>query len=156
MVTPVHFSSSVETYLDRVQIPLRLACANQEGWPRVLSLWFYYEGGKLYCATRATAHVVGWLENEPRCAFEIASDQPPYCGIRGKALATIDRGLGGEVLERLITRYLGKADVPLARWLLKRKQAEVAIILKPISLHAWNYSERMEASVTHITHKPCP
>ena len=106
---------SIEQFLTEVQIPLRLSCMSNSGWPAVISLWYLYEEGNLYCATPEAAKVVAYLNEEPRCAFEIAADQPPYCGVRSRALATIEPERGLEILERLLERYLGGTDNALAR-----------------------------------------
>lgn len=146
----------VQRYLEKAVIPLRLSCATPSGWPTVLSLWYLYRDGKLYCATQKTAKVVSYLTREPRCAFEIASDLPPYCGVRGQGLATIDTDLGLDTLRQLLGRYLGGTENPLAERLLSRDRAEVVIVIKPVNLHSWNYAERMKSSLTKDTAKPCP
>ena len=69
----------MQKYLDAVRIPLRLACKTKTGWPILISLWFVHKEGLLYCATQKTAKIVEYLQNDTRCAFEIAEDQPPYC-----------------------------------------------------------------------------
>ena len=147
---------SIKKYLQEIKIPLRLSCVDEKGWPVVLSLWFLYEDGSLYCATPERARVVGYLRREPRCAFEVAADQPPYCGVRGRAVATIETETGLRVLERLLTRYVGGTDNPLARKLLNRDEPEVTIRLKPQSFHSWNFSERMKGSTPGTSDKPCP
>jgi hypothetical protein len=147
---------SIEEYLQVIKIPLRLSCVDEDGWPVVLSLWFLYEDGTFYCATPERARVVGYLRREPRCAFEVAADLPPYCGVRGRAVATIDQGTGWQVLEQLLVRYLGGTDNPLARTLLNRDEPEVAIRLEPQSFHSWNFSQRMKGSTPSIDDKPCP
>jgi nitroimidazol reductase NimA-like FMN-containing flavoprotein (pyridoxamine 5'-phosphate oxidase superfamily) len=147
---------SIEKYLEEVQIPLRLACASNSGWPVVLSLWYLFEEGYLYCATPLQAKVVTYLMHEPHCAFEVASDRPPYCGVRGRALATIEQERGIEILGRLLERYLGSTDNPLARNLLSRPQPEVAIRLAPASYHSWNFSDRMADSILDEIQKLCP
>ena len=147
---------SLEQYLAETRIPLRLSCISDSGWPVVLSLWYLYEGGHLYCATPQRAKVVAYLTQKPRCAFEVASDLPPYCGVRGRALATIEQERGLEILERLLERYLGGKDNTLARQLLSRPQPEVAIRLAPQSIHAWNFSERMADSIPDGIRKACP
>lgn len=148
--------SSLEQYLTRAEIPLRLSCISNTGWPVVLSLWYLYEDGHLFCATPQVAKVVSYVMEEPRCAFEIASDRPPYCGVRGRALATIEPDRGLEILERLLVRYMGGTDNELAQRLLGRSQAEVAIRLTPQSHHTWNFSERMARSIPSIKQKVCP
>ena len=148
-----------QEFLDHKHIPLRLACQTSSGWPVVLSLWFLHRDGKLYCATRKSARVVSYLEAEARCAFEIAADTPPYCGLRGQAEARIDQDLGGEILEELIQRYLDGSDNQLARNLLKYKEEEVAIVISPVNLFEWNFSSRMEEVTEQMLskiQKVCP
>ena len=147
---------SVERYLAQTRIPIRLSCINGSGWPVVLSLWYLYEDGNLYCATPEKAKVVGYLRAETRCAFEIASDEPPYCGVRGRALATIEPGRGMEILERLLQRYLCGIDNPLAQGLLSRQEPEVAIRLEPQSRYVWNFADRMVDSLSEVKLKLCP
>lgn len=133
-----------QQYLDNSRIPLRLTCLTPGGWPAVLSLWYTYRDGMLYCATRRSARVVSYLEADERCGFELAADTPPYCGLRGQARARIDPGLGGEILDELIQRYLGGEDNQLARNLLKYREEEVALVLTPVTLFQWDFSSRME------------
>lgn len=132
-----------ETYLHLARIPLRLACTTESGWPIAISLWFKHQNGKLFCATQKSARIVSYLKSDPRCAFEIAADLPPYCGVRGQAIASIDDGIGAEILEQLLVRYLGGIDNALARNLLAKRDDEVAIILKPINIYTWDFSNRM-------------
>lgn len=143
-------------YFAETKIPLRLACIMESGWPFVLSLWYLYEDGCLYCATPQSAKVVSYLLADPRCSFEIAADLPPYCGVRGRAVAAIDGDRGLEILERLLLRYLGDLDKPLAQNLLRRPGPEVALRITPQSLYTWNFSDRMANSVTGQVTKVCP
>jgi nitroimidazol reductase NimA-like FMN-containing flavoprotein (pyridoxamine 5'-phosphate oxidase superfamily) len=132
-----------EKYLREIRIPLRLSCTTKTGWPMIVSLWFLYQDNKLLCATQNSAKVVSYLQNEPRCAFEISADLPPYCGVRGQAIARIDEEIGGEVLKRLLERYLGGTDNQLAKTLLSKRETEVAIILDPKNIFSWDFSKRM-------------
>jgi len=150
MITP-----DIEQYLKAVKIPLRLACTNSDGWPVVLSLWFEYDQGLLYCASHKQAKVISYLQDNPRCGFEIAADQPPYCGARGRGKVTLDENRGEEVLKRLLNRYVGNLDNPLAQKLLLRSDGEIAIVIKPVTLFSWNFTQRMKDSVK-IVDKPCP
>jgi nitroimidazol reductase NimA-like FMN-containing flavoprotein (pyridoxamine 5'-phosphate oxidase superfamily) len=145
-----------QSYLEETVIPLRLACRTGSGWPLILSLWYLYQDGSIYCATQASARIVTHLKNDPRCAFEIASDQPPYCGIRGQAEAEILPRLGGSTLAQLLIRYLGDTTNTLATRLLRKRASEVAIRLRPISVYSWNFTDRMQDAVPDLNEKPCP
>ena len=69
--------SKMESFLDTMRIPIRLACTTESGWPMAVSLWFRYQSRCLLCATQKTARIVAYLQNDARCAFEIAEDRPP-------------------------------------------------------------------------------
>ena len=147
----------MEEYLDDVRIPVRLACNTTTDWPTVISLWFLHKDGLLYCATQKTAKIVNYLRNDPRCAFEIAEEQPPYCGIRGQARARIDETRGAEILEKLLVRYLGNAESNLASSLLANSDTEIAIILEPIRIFTWDFTDRMAEVQPHrYSEKVCP
>jgi nitroimidazol reductase NimA-like FMN-containing flavoprotein (pyridoxamine 5'-phosphate oxidase superfamily) len=143
--------AEVDAHLERTLVPLRLGCASREGGPLVASLWYVYEDGALWCATRGSARVAQLLWEDPRCAFEVAADAPPYRGVRGQGRADLLPERGEAVLRRLIRRYLGSEDVPLARRLLRRPEAEVALRIVPRRLVSWDYGARMSGSVAPST-----
>lgn len=144
------------TFLTETHIPLRLSCTTKSGWPVVLSLWYLYQEEKIFCATQETARVVRYLENDPRCALEIAGDRMPYCGLRGQARAVIDRDRGPDILIKLLTRYLGGTESPLAQKLLAKSDREVALILEPVNLFTWDFTPRMQDSLLATPEKICP
>jgi nitroimidazol reductase NimA-like FMN-containing flavoprotein (pyridoxamine 5'-phosphate oxidase superfamily) len=134
----------VEAHLTETVVPLRLACAAASGHPQVLSLWYLWRDGALWCATSPQARVVGWLAREPRCGFEVAPDAPPYRGVRGHGRAALEPARGVEILEALVDRYLGTRETPFARWLLARAaEGETAIRIEPEALTSWDFTRRM-------------
>lgn len=147
----------MQEYFDTVRIPVRLACKTNSDWPMVVSLWFLHQDGLLYCATQKSAKIVKYLQNDGRCAFEIAEDRPPYCGVRGQARAKIDESKGVEILKMLLVRYLGDTNSDLASKLLANSDTEVAIVLHPVQIFTWDFSNRMsEVRSQQLTKKICP
>lgn len=147
----------MKDFLNAVRIPIRIACKTKTDWPIVISLWFLHQDGLLYCATQSSAKIVSYIQHDDRCAFEIASDQPPYCGIRGQAKGWIDEKIGVEVLEKLLLRYLRGTNNDLAKTLLANSESEVAIVLEPVRIYSWDFSDRMEAIELDFTSKKvCP
>jgi nitroimidazol reductase NimA-like FMN-containing flavoprotein (pyridoxamine 5'-phosphate oxidase superfamily) len=144
-VTGPYSEDEVERYLRETVVPVRLACLTASGWPLVLSLWFLYRDGTLWCASRPGARVVEHLERDARCAFEVAREAPPYRGVRGQARATVLGAAGGRLLGELIDRYLSARTSPLARRLLAGAADEVAIRIVPTRLTSWDYTARMGA-----------
>lgn len=132
-----------DDFLREARVPLRLGILDGDGGPRVLSLWYLWEGGALWCATSPKAWVVERLRADPRCGFEVAGDSPPYRGIRGRGRAALDPGRGEAILGALVDRYLGTRESRFARWLLARSAGEMAIRIVPEKLSRWDYSRRM-------------
>ncbi|MFX0170911.1 MAG: pyridoxamine 5'-phosphate oxidase family protein [Candidatus Hodarchaeota archaeon] len=150
-------TSEIENYLIQAKIPLRLSVLTESGWPIILSLWYAYAEGKILLATPNKAKIVRFLRNNPKCAFEISNEKPPYCGIRGQAKAKIIESKGNEVLEKLLQRYMKEGiGSPLAKRLLSRKVEEIAIELTPINLFTWNFSDRMKDSKGFQPQFVCP
>jgi len=135
----------IEGFLEGCVIPVRLACLTSRREPIVLSLWYLYEDGALWCATQKTAKVAKFLQNHPVCGFEISPETPPYKGVRGQGEVTLSAERGPEILLRLIDRYLGRRDSDFARWLINRGSSEVAIGIRPRWLTAWDFSSRMRS-----------
>ena len=140
-------SAQVAAFLDESVIPLRIAVASGSDWPLVLSVWFVRDGDDLLAATRPTSTLVRCLERRPNCAFEVAADAPPYRGVRGRAAVSIERDAGAATLDRLLERYLGGVDSPLATRLRADAHDEVSLRLRPVSLTSWDYGRRMASSL---------
>jgi nitroimidazol reductase NimA-like FMN-containing flavoprotein (pyridoxamine 5'-phosphate oxidase superfamily) len=144
---------AITAFLQQMRIPIRLASVTSTGWPLVVSLWYLYENGRLYCATQKTAKIVAHLRREPRCAFEVAADLPPYRGVRGQGKAAIIPERGEEMLSRLLERYLKDTSSSLAQLLLARSADEVAIEIEPVALTTWDFTARMRDSSPNNSHK---
>lgn len=138
----------VAEFLEGYRAPLRLAVQDGSGFPLICSLWFIYEENRIRCATTRDSKVVRCLEANSKCAFELAPNEPPYFGVRGRARATIRSDGAIELLGTLIERYLGTRDTELGRWLLGRSEEEVVIELEIDWMTSWDYSDRMSDSRT--------
>jgi hypothetical protein len=77
---------------------------------------------------------VGWLEREPR-RKEVAKPRPFRRAVAARAAPWKERVLIG-------AGYLG-GIVRVARWLLARRVAEVAIRIAPARVSSWDFRRRM-------------
>jgi hypothetical protein len=139
-------AAEVERFLSRYVAPLRVAVQTESGFPLLCSLWFVYEDGALHCATQADAAVTRHLERSPRCAYELAPNEPPYFGVRGQGTVEISTDGAAPLLARLIERYLGTEETSLGRWLMSRADTEVRLSITPTRINAWDYRDRMSGS----------
>ncbi len=97
------------------------------------------------CVSQESSHLIGFRKQNPRCAFEVAPNDPPYHGVRGQGRASLTRAGAGDALKALTERYLGDTNQELARWLLDRADQEYLIRLKPVWISSWDYGRRMES-----------
>ena len=136
--------TQIAQYLETAATPLRLA-VNDGSYPMICSLWYEYDARErtLFCVSHQRSYLIKLLQRDASCGFEVAPNEPPYKGVRGKADISLERDGAGERLERLITRYLNDTDSGLARWLLSRVDEEYVLRVKPHWLTAWDYSSRM-------------
>lgn len=133
----------VEAFLQDTTVPIRLATVGDDHFPRVVSLWFRYDAGALYCVTHQDSHLARMLERNANVGFEISGDTPPYYGIRGQGTVSLTPLGKSPLLRDLLTRYMGAVDSSLAQWLLSRSEQEKIITLLPLRLYSWDYRERM-------------
>jgi len=134
----------IAQFLADTRYPLRLACVGDDGYPRVVSVWFTFVEDKLFCASHKTSQLVALLRSGARVGFELAPNDPPYYGVRGQGDAVLTDQGGAQMLEQLLDRYLGGQDSPLAKWLLSRSEEEVLITITPRRWFSWDYRQRME------------
>lgn len=135
--------AEIDAFFDAATIPLRLAVQDSTASPWVVSLWFLYDEGALWCATNRNAKLVSYLRAHPQCGFEVAGDTPPYRGIRGKGKATVIPERGAEILHRLLARYGISPQSVLAKSLLAKIDHEVAICITPSRISSWDFTDRM-------------
>jgi len=134
-----------EAFLDSSTVPLRLSCHSNGESLWMLSLWFLYRDDAFWCATSANADVVDYLADNDRVAFEISTNEPPYKGVRGNGVATVEPDDEKALLQELLQRYLGGTDSDLANRLLSPDREEVTIRIDPNRLYTWDFSDRMPA-----------
>lgn len=140
--------AEISSFAEGALIPMRLAVHDSSGSPWVLSLWFLHEEGHFWCATNRHAKLVSYLQAQPRCGFEIAGDQLPYRGIRGKGVASLVPERGGEILTLLLKRYAIDPKSTLAKSLLAKVDQEVAICITPSRISSWDFTSRMAGAVS--------
>lgn len=138
---------TTESFLRSETIPIRLSCRRPGDELWMLSLWYRYRDGALWCATSANADVVDYLSRDDRVAFEISTNEPPYKGVRGNGTASVDTDVDKALLKDLLERYLDGTDSPLAKRLLSPDREEVRIRIEPSRIYTWDFSDRMQKSI---------
>ena len=137
--------AAVAAFLADARVPIRVACRTPSGDLWMLSLWYDFDpdAGRFVCATSADADVVAYLGHDDGVAFEVSTNEPPYCGVRGRGSTTVVPDDDKSTLRGLLERYLGGTDSALARQLLDPDRDEVAIRIDPERVYSWDFTDRM-------------
>lgn len=100
------------------RIPARLAYSGLDGTPRVLPIWFLWNGESVVMGSRFDSPKVRALRRHPRVALTIDSEGPPYrvLQLRGTAVVEAVDGMLPEYAE-CARRYYGEANA--GRWLAR-------------------------------------
>jgi len=91
------------------RIPARLAYNWTDGTPRVVSIWFHWDGTDIVMASLPAAPKLKALHSGDRVAITIDTNDPPnhILSIRGTAEVTETQGVVKEYAQAAV-RYLGK------------------------------------------------
>ncbi|HEY7271490.1 MAG TPA: pyridoxamine 5'-phosphate oxidase family protein [Actinoplanes sp.] len=91
------------------RIPVRLAYTWTDGTPRVVPLWFHWDGAEVVVATLPGAPKLKALRTGDRVALTIDSTEPPQhvLSVRGTATVTEVQGVVPEYAQAAV-RYLGR------------------------------------------------
>lgn len=135
-------ADTITAFLADAVIPVRLASTGSVG-PLVQSLWFTWMDDALWCCTQSDSVLASRIARDPRVGFEIAGDDPPYRGVRGRGTAELRPDAAATLLPILITRYLGSTGGELATWLLSRMDTETSIRIHDLRVTSWDYTPRM-------------
>ena len=132
------------------KLNLQLATIDEDGYPSIQPVWFLYdkESGKIYISTQKTTRKARNLStNSDKIYFSIDDENLPYKGVKGRGVARISENIDWNrpIIEKIIVKYLGTLDNPLALMLLEnaKKGIQVVIEITPKFFSAWDFGKSM-------------
>ena len=132
------------------KLNIQLATIDEEGYPSIQPLWFLYdkESGKIYISTQNTTRKIRNLyKNSDKIYFSIDDENFPYKDVKGRGIVRIskDIDLNIPISEKIILKYLGTLDNPLAHMIMdnSRKGIQVVIEITPKFFSAWDFGKSM-------------
>ncbi len=112
----------VDSFLER-KLNLQLATIDEDGYPSIQPLWFLYdkEYGKIYISTQKTTRKAHNLsKNFDKIYFSIDDENLSYNGVKGRRVGRSENiDWSRTIIEKIIVKYLGTMDNPLAQMLLE-------------------------------------
>lgn len=122
---------------------LRIASIDQDGTPHLVPVWYIYENDMLYFATSDTSRKAKNIKKNGKVAFCIDvgvgySDLKAVVG-KGDAKVVTDKKLVEEKGKKILIKYLGDLNHPVAKELAKMDNCVVQIT--PMKSRSWDYSK---------------
>jgi len=137
------------------RIPARFAYTGRDGAPRVVPIWFHWNGNEIVIGTPVTAPKVKALQQNPQVAITIDEEVFPakVLLIRGKAQLSQIEGVVPEyalAAERYLGEAQGKGWVEQARGLFPQM---VRIIIRPEWVEVFDFQSRFPSAIRKAIEK---
>lgn len=147
---PELLQDPVSQELLRSRIPARLAYTGLDGAPRVVPIWFHWNGEELVMGTPTTAPKVKALQQNPGVALTIDDNEFPHKVLLVRGRARLDRvqGVVPEYAEAA-RRYLGEEAG--RNWIQQVEQLfseMVRISIRPHWVGVLDFVQRFPSAIT--------
>jgi nitroimidazol reductase NimA-like FMN-containing flavoprotein (pyridoxamine 5'-phosphate oxidase superfamily) len=135
-------------FLERSKMNLQLATIDNKDEPVVQPVWYYYDRASnlLYTETGKSSLKVRNIRRKNRVYFSVDDEAMPYKGVKGKAKVRIleDAEKNLPIAEKIMVKYLGSADHPMAKQLLGGVRSGQSIILEfaPAYFSTWDFGKK--------------
>lgn len=127
---------------------VHLGTVDDKGHANIHPVGYYYDTSrdKMYVQTSKQSRKIFNLRKNEMIYFCIDDPNPPYKGVRGKGDVEIheDDNFNLPIIEKILLRYLGNLEDPMAQALLEmqKKGESVVLEISPKYYSTWDYSKR--------------
>ncbi len=144
---PLNEQETVD-FLTNGKLNIHLGTVDEKGDANVHPAWYYYDPGniRIYVETSKQGKKTSNLRRKGNVYFCIDDPNPPYKGARGKGGVKIheDINFNVPIAEKLMVKYLGSIEHPMAQALLNMQKGGQSVILEinPKYYSTWDYSRQ--------------
>jgi general stress protein 26 len=137
----------IKDFLTNGKLIVHLGTIDEKGDANIHPAWYYYDSSKnkIYIETSKQAKKTYNLRRNENIYFCIDDPNPPYKGVRGKGRVRIYEDINFKIpiVEKILIRYLGNLEHPMAQALLdaQRKGQSVVLEISPKYYSTWDYSK---------------
>ncbi|MGH9923324.1 MAG: pyridoxamine 5'-phosphate oxidase family protein [Nitrososphaerales archaeon] len=129
-------------FLQSEPLLMRLGVVDSDGYPLVHPVWFIYENEKFLTVSERNSAKVRILSKNNKAYFVVdrVTEKNGPSGVRGRGIAKIvdDSNHAQKVMQKLIMRYMGSLDRPIAKKLMESAETESVVIeVYPKFLGTW-------------------
>jgi PPOX class probable F420-dependent enzyme len=119
---------------------------DEDGGPHLVPVWYRYDGERINIWTLERRRWVKNLARDPRVAFSVQEDLPPYAAVSLRGRATITTSDGEEVaqeIRRITRRYVEEPDVE--EYIHQWAHLRTIVRITPEKISGWVDSDYLNA-----------
>lgn len=134
-------------FLSKSKLNIHIATLDENGQPNIHPTWYYFDSSKdkIYIETSKNSKKARNLTKNNTVYFCVDFPNMPYKGVRGKGTVRIHEDLEHNmpITEKIMLRYLGSTEHPIAKTLIGYVRKGDAIILEiiPSYFSTWDDSK---------------
>ena len=138
----------IKDFLTNSKLNVHLGTIDEKQEPNIHPAWYYFDSinNKLFIETSKSSKKMSNIKKNNTIYFCINEPNLPYKGVRGKGDVKIyeDIDYNVPIAEKIMTRYLGDLEHPVAKLLLSYiKNGDSAILeITPDYFSTWDNSKR--------------
>lgn len=138
--------NEIQEFLSSTKLNIHIGTIDENGHPNVHPTWYFYDNSnnKIYIETSKSSKKTTSLRNDNRIYFCVDDPNIPYKGVKGKGVCKIHENISYNVpiAEKIMTKYLGSLEHPMAQTLLTYIKNGESVILEinPSYFSTWDYS----------------
>ena len=136
----------INDFLTYSKLNVHLGTIDDKLYPNIYPTWYYFDSAnnKLYVETSKLSKKIDNLRKNKNLYFCIDDPNPPYKGVKGKGICRIHDDVTHNIpiAEKIMTKYLGNIQHPMAQKLMSFVKSGDSVILEIIPLYfsTWDYS----------------
>ena len=138
--------SEIDDFLQKSKLNLQLGTVNEKDEPMIHPVWYHYMNDKIYIETSKNSRKANNMRRKNIIYFCVDDENMPYKGVKGMGSATIidDVKKTTPIAEKIMIKYTGSLDNPIAKLLMDAVKASLSIIIEvtPKYYSTWDFSKR--------------
>jgi general stress protein 26 len=137
----------IKDFLMAGKLNVHLGTVDEKGEANIHPAWYFYDPStnKIYVETSKQSKKTYNLQKNGNVYFCIDNPNPPYKGVRGKGTVKIheDVNFNVSIAEKIMVKYLGNLEHPMAQALLdmQKKGQSIVLEISPKYYSTWDYSK---------------
>lgn len=137
-------NNEIIEFLSNSKKNLQLATIDNKNEPNIHPVWFYYENGKIYCATEKKSKKFQNILKNNLVYFSIDEGNSEFIGVRGKGSVKIVEDIKSNLVisEKIVKKYAGNLDSNLAKEVLDeiKNGVEIVLEIEPKFFSTWSFT----------------